>query len=181
MSKITDLDVLLPPDLEFKRGDTTYLVPGDLPIETVLELFKLYSEISQGSVEQQTARERAIGQAVADSLAALGTSANAKAKTQRVRQILDRLLDERATAAAAIAEGDDEARAASEKSGAVLLRVLQIRQPDLTEVPFGAAGRRIVLQQILINLGVMADPSALAEGDEPDPQSRRARSQRSSS
>lgn len=186
MAKVTDLDALLPDDLEFKRGDTVYTVPGDLPIETVLQLFKLWAEINQQTVEQQ---QRIELEAAAQVAAALDQVANANgnhaARARKLREILNDVVSERVAAVTANSDGDQDARMMSEKVGETLLAVLRIRQPDLTEVPFGAAGRRIVMQRILVNLGVIADPDAPTvtdgeEGEQAPPSRRRARSPRSS-
>lgn len=82
-------------------------------------------------------------------------------------------------------ELDEETRRISDRMKTDLLAIFQIRQPELTSLPFGAMSTRIVLRTILEQLGVLATPGGADDADPPrparkkKPQTGRSRSSRS--
>lgn len=57
---------------------------------------------------------------------------------------------------------------------AALLPIFKVHQPDMVELPFGAAGLGAVLRRVLELIGMLETVSAL-EDDVPDPPNRAAR------
>ena len=92
---------------------------------------------------------------------------------------LYKLLKQIADADAAEENEDAELERTSALVQATLLDVFKIRQPDLTELPFGAVATRHVLQRILVSLGAIPDPEA--PPDPPKPSRKKAQPPRARS
>lgn len=69
--------------------------------------------------------------------------------------------------AAAEAKGTEaELKRIIGQAEAALLPIFQVHQPDMTELPFGAAGLGVVLRKVLQLIGLLQE---IEQGDVPDP------------
>jgi hypothetical protein len=74
----------------------------------------------------------------------------------------------------------EKIRAVSQKLSAMLLRLFQIRQPELEALPFGLVGLRLVTAEILKTIGLLVETEEVEENPLPPRPSQRSRGSRRS-